>query len=174
MDRLLTRTLPDVHSGAMVLLLGYLCCSNPATYLDEATLMESFNSCLAFLKDHRPHSLSAQRCSRVLQLMQKQVLSYRNGKSMRLYRTLSYDGPLLTIDFKGQQEGSGLPSVDMQTDILRSNGGVFHPVPPLGDLKVGEPTFSQEYWGGDMSFDEFSPGMLDSNFDTMWLSHLTF
>ncbi|OAA53003.1 Transcription factor [Cordyceps fumosorosea ARSEF 2679] len=142
-----------VHSCAMVLLLGYLCSPTYISCMDETSLMESYNRCLSFFEESRPHLVSAQRCSKVLQLIQQQVFRYRNGP----------------------QEGNSFGFLDLPFDMLRGGPAPVQPVPPLGDPRDGQPMFSQTFPLEDVQFDQLYAGrILNDTYEATWLPHLTF
>lgn len=69
----------DIHSCAIVLLLGYLCTPSYITSMNKDSLANAYNKCVVFLRGYRPISRSARRCSKVLTVIQNQVFSQPNG-----------------------------------------------------------------------------------------------
>lgn len=64
---------------------------------------------------------------------------------------------------------------DLQVDTLHNGSGLAPQVGPLSDPRDAQMIFNQTLFPEDMQFDQFTPGrILDTNFDTTWLSHFTF
>ncbi|KAH6994962.1 fungal-specific transcription factor domain-containing protein [Ilyonectria destructans] len=70
-----------IHSCALVLILGLLCSPEYIKSVDESSLTSSWNRCLDFLREYSPRSRSARQCSKILESVEREVFSYRNGDS---------------------------------------------------------------------------------------------
>jgi hypothetical protein len=70
----------DIHSSAMVFLLGYLCSLKHANIMDRTSLADGFNRCLSFLRGYESQSRSAQKCSKILDLIKQEVFTDRSGR----------------------------------------------------------------------------------------------
>ena len=70
----------------MVFLLGYLCSPTKTKIMDEEALVTNFNRCLAFLESYDSQSPSAKNCSKILELVKREVFSNQSGKHIFLSR----------------------------------------------------------------------------------------
>ena len=70
----------DIHSCAIVLLLGYLCTPTHITCMDKASLASSYKRCVSFIRANRPNSRSARHCSKILTVIEQQVFRQQPGK----------------------------------------------------------------------------------------------
>ena len=92
----------DVHSAAIVILIGYLCSPEYITVMDEVCLMADYKNCQAFFSAYESHSKSARRCRRTLDLAARRVLRRRHGEYQghrlitiaTLIRSIGYDNTL--------------------------------------------------------------------------------
>lgn len=72
-------TREDIHSCAMVFLLGYLCSPKPTKIIEDASLLVGYDRCLAFLRSYESQSRSAKRCSKILDFVKQEVFNARSG-----------------------------------------------------------------------------------------------
>ncbi|KAF9894829.1 hypothetical protein FE257_004450 [Aspergillus nanangensis] len=129
-----------IHGSATMILIGCILSSAGIHCLDEASFQAGWNKCLAFLRGYSERS-DSERCSKMLQLMQKKVLSYQNG----IQKTSPLDTihPDLVHTFSGQSH----TDCDLQQDDP----------PPL----VGSQNFA---------FDQISAASMEDLSDIAWFS----
>jgi hypothetical protein len=132
--------------------------------------MESFNHCLKFFREYRSQSVSAQRCRKVLEVLQEQIIKYRRGKNPLVVSQKKF--PAYADVQAGVHKTSSSGNTGLFSNTVPS--GSAPPTLLFGETNQEEFLLSHDPFLETFSFDNLSALMLDSDFDSMWLPELTF
>jgi hypothetical protein len=77
------RSSTDMHSCAIVFVIGHLCLGHVkhVSIMTDSTLIKGFERCLAFFHDNQPHSPSAQKCYKIRHAIKQDVFVKHTGKA---------------------------------------------------------------------------------------------
>ena len=78
----------DIHSCAIVFLIGRLCPPKHVHGLDEDSFNHSWSKCLSVLSGYEIRSQSAQSCHRMLKLLHQEISTYQRSTYPTSYLTM--------------------------------------------------------------------------------------